>query len=111
MALKTLLRDEVSRRHYRIGTVPLGTTTDWIDLSVMSRVGREAIVACVPGVGGTMEVEYTLDTRDEVDTGTPDPIAWEPSTVSAATGRRIPTNITAVRFTAAVADGKYKVIV
>ncbi len=96
--------EKIGNRYETGGTVSAGSPSDWIRLVEWP---RSVLIACMPS-GGTMRMEYTLDSEDAVKAGTARAIAWEDGDVSGNTTTSIPSTVTAVRF---VGDGDYRVVI
>lgn len=95
-------------RFVKSDTVSAGSTTEWIYIPSVS--DKEVLVACMPGSGGTMRAEYTLDSEEDIALGSETAFAWDSGDVSADAAMALPSNITAVRFVAATQDGTYRVV-
>lgn len=85
-----------------------GEDSGWLELP--QDLDREALLAWFPGAGGTMTVEYTIDTLATVRADSAEAVALV--TASSDDGNdALPSIVTAVRFSAITEDGKYRVVV
>lgn len=76
-----------------------GTTSSPVYLG-----GPECVVACTPGIGGSMLAQATWSLRSDVEAGTANWSDWDAGTVTAAANQLL-LRATAVRFTATTVAG------
>lgn len=70
---------------------------------------RDISVKAIPGSGGTVTVQFTLDARGVIEAGNADWENWEDEDVSDPTTRALTGTVTAVRATATTEDGLLQV--
>lgn len=85
-------------------TITAGTTGNPVPI-------REpgATVTAIPGVGGTMLVQFSTSPEKDVDAGTATWQNWPSGTVAATTSDVLLGRVTAVRATATTANGVFEV--
>ena len=74
------------------------------EVSAPIYVSRSAVIAAVPGSGGTMLIEASFSQVADVAAGTANWFPWDAGSVSVATVQAL-NGATAIRFTAAAAAG------
>lgn len=94
------------KRGLASSSVPAGTTTEWYALGD-GRPGRECLVCVSPGPGGTVSLHVTASALDTVKNGAP---LFEVAVDAADSTQhvRLPTNVSAFRVVATIADAQFE---
>ena len=66
-------------------------------------------VTAIPGGGGSIRVEFSLNPKEDVEAGTATWVAWEEGNVGTPTSRALVGTITAIRGVATTANGTLQV--
>lgn len=89
-------------------TVNAGATSD-AQFGLGNNGGIGATITAVPGGGGTMTVQYSTSTEDDIKAGTGNWQNWPKGSVSAIGSDTLVGRVTAVRASAVTAAGTLEI--